>query len=94
MIKIIRRNDGTAEPWGWIGRQPIQASLPSPRRARKLPVVVEAREMTGSFSVETLEGASEGKAGDFLITGIKGEMYPCDRDVFLASYEFVDDKEG
>ncbi len=65
--------------------------IPS-RQARKLPIVVAVHEMPCEFSVETLEGTMEGKQGDFLIVGVKGEMYPCDREVFFASYEFVDEE--
>lgn len=27
--------------------------------------------------------------GDFIIRGIKGEYYPCDPDIFKATYEEV-----
>jgi len=67
--------------------------LPASRQARKLPIVVEAREMPSAFSVETIKGIMAGKAGDFLVTGVEGEMYPCDRAIFLASYEFVNAHE-
>ncbi len=86
MIKIIRHNDGTH---GWEA-----GSLPEPRPARKLPIIVAVREMPEEFSVQTLEGTMEGKKGDILITGIKGEMYPCDRDVLFASYEFADSESA
>jgi hypothetical protein len=54
---------------------------------RKKPVVIEAERMTEPFTVETMEGAMRGKAGDWLITGVMGEQYPCDNDVFLQTYE-------
>ena len=87
-IRIIRRENGTHSVWqdGEYKKFAIKF-----RKVRKLPIVVDATEMTTAFTVETLEGTMEGKAGDFLIAGIKGEMYPCDRDVFLATYEFIDE---
>jgi hypothetical protein len=39
------------------------------------------------FKVKTLEGIMEAKVGDFLLRGVKGELYPCRRDIFLESYE-------
>ena len=27
--------------------------------------------------------------GDMLITGVKGEIYPCKPDIFAATYELV-----
>lgn len=38
---------------------------------------------------ETLEGAVRYRAGDAILTGIKGERWPVRRDLFLASYDPV-----
>jgi hypothetical protein len=56
---------------------------------KKKPVLVSAVEMVEDFDVHTMEGVMSGKAGDFLIRGIKGELYPCQRGIFLASYENI-----
>ena len=39
--------------------------------------------------IETLEGAMRGDMGDWIITGVKGEKYPCKPDIFEATYEPV-----
>ena len=39
--------------------------------------------------VGTLEGTMTGKLGDWLIRGVKGELYPCKPDIFAATYEPV-----
>lgn len=39
--------------------------------------------------IETLEGKMRIGEGDFIITGIKGERYPCKPDIFQATYEEV-----
>jgi len=44
---------------------------------RKKPIVVEAIRLTRRVVVHTLEGDMIGEAGDWLITGINGEQYPC-----------------
>lgn len=36
--------------------------------------------------IETLEGRMEGREGDWIIKGVKGELYPCKPDVFEATY--------
>ena len=41
----------------------------------------------GGFEVPTLEGAMLCRVGDWLIRGVKGELYPCKPDVFAATYE-------
>ena len=37
--------------------------------------------------VPTLEGPMFVSPGDWIITGIKGEHYPCKPDIFEATYE-------
>ena len=58
---------------------------------RKKPVVVHAKQIDAPFEVETMEGTMRGKAGDYLIVGVIGERYPCDKDVFERTYEEVDE---
>lgn len=40
-------------------------------------------------AIRTLEGWHEVTPGDWIITGIKGEHYPCKPDIFEATYEEV-----
>lgn len=72
---------------------------------RKKPVVIEAvqwfkmgdhpavHEATLSgmpvFIIETLEGDHLVTPGDWIITGVKGEHYPCKPDIFSMTYEEV-----
>lgn len=39
------------------------------------------------FMIKTLEGDLKVSPGDWIITGIKGEKYPCKPDIFAESYE-------
>ena len=39
--------------------------------------------------INTLEGDMVGNEGDWLITGVKGEKYPCKPDIFEKTYELV-----
>lgn len=39
--------------------------------------------------VQTLEGAMRAEIGDYIIKGIKDEIYPCKYDIFIESYEEV-----
>lgn len=43
----------------------------------------------GHFLVQTMEGTMMGKPGDYVIRGIRGEFYPCDKEIFDATYEKV-----
>ena len=72
---------------------------------RKKPVVIDAevycegledgfeynksQDMSTPF-IETLEGRHYITPGDYIITGVKGERYPCKPDIFEMTYEAVE----
>lgn len=58
---------------------------------RKKPVVISAVCTTERVEIVTLEGTMVADVGDWIITGVKGEKYPCKPDIFAATYEAVDD---
>ena len=59
---------------------------------RKRPVIVEAEQHFGpSLKIITLEGAMICNDRDWVITGVKGERYPCKPDIFEQTYETVED---
>jgi hypothetical protein len=73
---------------------------------RKKPVVIDAEQFDGTdecarrlglvvtiteTGVQTLEGFMRANPGDWIITGIKGERYPCKPDIFEATYEPADE---
>ena len=60
--------------------------------ARKT-AIAHAKKMDITFIVKTLEGDMLGKAGDYLMTGIDGEHYPCDADIFDKTYEFIEQED-
>ena len=39
--------------------------------------------------IETLEGTHKCNEGDYVIKGVKGELYPCKPDIFEMTYEEV-----
>jgi hypothetical protein len=42
------------------------------------------------LKITTLEGVMEARPGDWIIKGVKGEIYPCKPDIFEATYEAVE----
>lgn len=42
------------------------------------------------IEIPTLEGVMRAKDNDYIIKGIKGELYPCDQQIFRMTYEKVD----
>ena len=41
------------------------------------------------MKIETLEGTHTANRGDYIIQGVKGELYPCKPDIFEMTYEEV-----
>ena len=43
----------------------------------------------GRVVISTLEGTMHADEGDWIIRGVKGQFYPCNPDIFSATYELV-----
>lgn len=54
---------------------------------RKRPVVVQAVQVFVPQIIRTLEGDMIASAGDWIIKGVNGEVYPCKPDIFVKTYE-------
>lgn len=68
--------------------EPIIAAGMKP--CMKKPIPVKATQMYAGFRVQTLEGDYKlGKPGDYLMCGVFGELYICDKDVFEHSYDWI-----
>lgn len=39
--------------------------------------------------IRTIEGDMRATSGDYIIKGVKGEFYPCRKDIFESTYEPV-----
>jgi hypothetical protein len=58
---------------------------------RKKPITVHAKQINEPFRVDTLEGDyKQGKPGDYLMKGIDGELYICDKDIFERTYDWTE----
>ena len=61
------------------------------KKFRKKPVVIEAYQTDKVMVIHTLEGDMTAQIGDWIITGLRGEQYPCKPDIFEKSYELVEE---
>ena len=59
-------------------------------KVRKKPIIVEAYQTDEELDIETLEGTMHASVGDFIITGVHGEQYPCKPDIFYETYEVLE----
>lgn len=76
--------DGT-----YVGMRAIEAALPTlvtfEREAHS------DRNKVHRWRIGTFEGGHDVTAGDWIITGVKGEHYPCKDEIFRLTYEPVAD---
>lgn len=56
----------------------------------KVTAMPRGLESANKGWVWTLEGGHEVTPGDFIITGVKGEHYPCKPDIFELTYEVAE----
>jgi hypothetical protein len=48
----------------------------------------------GMLTIHTLEGVMRANPGDWIICGVKNELYPCAHDVFESTYDSVEELES
>lgn len=60
------------------------------KKFRKKPIVIEAYQTDREMVIHTLEGDHHASVGDWIITGVNGEQYPCKPDIFNKTYELVE----
>ena len=57
----------------------------------KKPIPIKAAQMYAEFRVQTMEGDyKQGKPGDYLMCGVMGELYICDKEVFEKTYDWLE----
>ena len=71
------------------GIQVTDQNLRGAKRYIKKPIPIQAVSISQTFWVASLEGNHQGKAGDYLIRGVMGELYICDKAIFESSYELL-----
>ena len=65
--------------WDRLGEWPTWFS----RAVDEYTVIINGR----TCDIETLEGVHTAQHGDWIIQGVKGELYPCKPGIFALTYE-------
>lgn len=84
-----RKKPVVIEAVQWDGENPAQVVVLAKDNIR----LIEWNE-DNSLTIKTLEGGMKADIGDFIIKGVKGELYPCKPDIFEQTYEPVEGEEG
>ena len=94
-MPLFRKRPVTIEAWqNYTGDAEIDGR---PGLATMAPLWLDEALASGhivsgpahSFLLLTLEGQMRCDLGDWIIRGVKGELYPCKPDIFAATYEAV-----
>jgi hypothetical protein len=68
---------------------PDLSADPRALRVCKKPIPVQVAFAAADGACDTLEGPVRFRAGDAILTGVRGERWPVGRDAFLSSYQAV-----
>ena len=61
---------------------------------KKRQIIIRAVKLKEKMEIKTREGILMGYKGDYLIEGIKGEIYPCGREIFNETYDKLKNNGG
>lgn len=79
------------EPYTISARPGLGEGFP---RYRKRPVEVRAKKMDRPFRITVRAALLWGEAGDYLVVGPEGEVFPCKPEAFEKAYEAVEAISG
>lgn len=79
-----RKKPVVVDAWLFDGSYESYAAVPSGGMVRWLS---SGPRHPPCVEIQTLEGTMTAWAGEYIIRGIKGEFYPCEPDIFEATYE-------
>ena len=90
-----RKRPIEVDAWQWDGDYPGADGKPCPEWVREALIdgrITVTRD-SGAFGdtrrlrIDTPEGVMMARMHDWIIRGVKGEIYPCKPDIFEATYE-------
>lgn len=95
MNQLWRKKPITVEVWPWEGKTETASEIIdwilSHDGNAGFSCGESCCEGNRSIRIQTLEGTMYADPGDVIIRGIAGEFYPCKPDIFLNTYERVDE---
>ncbi len=91
----FRKKPIVVEAEQWFPDRSVRGITPfrqlDPKQRDALLVILPEGELSQFAWCPTLEGGHIVSRGDWIITGVHGEKYPCKPDVFEETYEPVEE---
>jgi hypothetical protein len=85
----FRKKPVVIDAWQFKDRSEMTDALPVWLLEAIVGKTVIADEANNTLTIKTLEGDHLARVGDWIIRGVKGELYPCKPDIFDQTYESV-----
>ena len=85
----FRKKPVVIEAWKWNGAGTFAGAPPWVKDYALGERLIEPQE-DGTLIVPTLEGDHVANAGDWIIQGVQGELYPCKPGIFVKTYDYVE----
>lgn len=86
---LYRKKPVVIEAVQWLNRKIV--CPPGPLWFNQAEERCDIRLAGDVLYIKTLEGEMRADVGDWIIRGVKGEIYPCKPDIFAATYESAND---
>lgn len=83
----FRKKPVIVEAIQWCGWGEDYETIVALSKERKIRHLID----TNQLEIETLEGVMTANEGDWIIKGVKDEVYPCRNDIFEQTYEPVEE---
>ena len=83
VIEAIQYNSQTRDFWPWVAKNVPDVNT----------ISTNTDGHTKWVEIKTLEGVMRAEPGDWIIKGVKGELYPCKPDIFAATYEVAEPRD-
>jgi hypothetical protein len=82
-----RKKPVVIEAWQFTGQDRMDWPEPFASDDRLRAVLFSGKSRVDAVEIVTLEGTMRADVNDFIIVGVKGEVYPCKPDIFEATYD-------
>lgn len=92
---IYRKKPVEVEAFQWTGDKDQEAEPVWMSEALRNGDIIIYKANSRSepvMEIHTTGSLAKARIGDYIVRGIKGELYPCKPDIFAASYEKVEDE--
>lgn len=84
-----RKKPVVIEAFQWLGQDSHKDAPAWFTEARQSGIILRARN---TLEIKTREGRMKARPTDWIIRGVRDELYPCKPDIFADTYERVEDE--